>query len=139
MFKPKKQQLESRFRTWMTEDPERAKEYEGTLDMISTYYDETDASVRGKVYALEAGLIGCDISLFAFRFYRMAAGLFSEDPEEVAGTQAAMTNYINGHFREYDQATDRDLFVNLMTKFRNDIDPCLSPVFLRNGSGQVQG
>ncbi len=133
-----KQELEARFSMWMNEDPARAKEYEGTLEMISDYYDETDASVRGKVYALEAGLIGCDISLFAFRFYRMAAGLFSEDPEEVTATQAAMTDYVNGHFREYDQATDRDLFVNLMTKFRDDIDPAYHPSFFATVAGKYK-
>jgi hypothetical protein len=124
-----KRELEERFSAWINADPARQLEYDGALEMIAEYYSETDVSVKGSVYALEAGLIGCDISLFAFRFYRMAAGLFSEDPEEVAATQAAMTEYANGHFREYDQATDRDLFVNLMTKFRDDIDPAYHPTF----------
>ncbi len=135
----KKQDLEARFNEWMTETPERLSEYEGTLELISDYYDETDASVRGKVYALEAGLIGCDISLFAFRFYRMAAGLFSEDAEEVAATQGAMTEYVNGHFREYDQSTDRDLFVNLMTKFQEDIDPAFHPSFFELVADKYKG
>jgi hypothetical protein len=135
----KKQDLEARFNEWMTETPERLSEYEGTLELISDYYDETDASVRGKVYALEAGLIGCDISLFAFRFYRMAAGLFSEDSEEVAATQGAMTEYVNGHFREYDQSTDRDLFVNLMTKFQDDIDPAFHPSFFELVADKYKG
>ncbi len=135
----KKQDLEARFNEWMTETPERLSEYEGTLELISDYYDETDASVRGKVYALEAGLIGCDISLFAFRFYRMAAGLFSEDAEEVAATQGAMTEYVNGHFREYDQSTDRDLFVNLMTKFQDDIDPAFHPSFFELVADKYKG
>ena len=59
----------------------------------------------------------------------MAAGLFSEDAEEVAATQAAMTDLANGFFKEYDQATDRELFVNLMSKFRDDIDPAYHPSF----------
>ena len=124
-----KRELEERFAAWINADPTRQLEYDGALEMIAEYYSETDVSVKGSVYALEAGLIGCDISLFAFRFYRMAAGLFSDDAEEVAATQAAMTAYIDGHFREYDQATDRDLFVNLMTKFRDDIDPAYHPSF----------
>lgn len=124
-----KRELEERFSAWINAEPARQLEYDGALEMIAEYYSETDVSVKGSVYALEAGLIGCDISLFAFRFYRMAAGLFSEDPEEVAATQAAMTEYANGHFREYDQATDHDLFVNLMTKFRDDIDPAYHPTF----------
>ena len=125
----KKQALEARFTDWVNADPDRQEEYGMALALIQSYYLDTDASVQGKVYALEAGLIGCDISLFSFRFFRMAAGLFSEDAEEVAATQAAMTGFVNGFFKEYDQATDRDLFVNLMTKFRDDIDPVYHPSF----------
>jgi hypothetical protein len=125
----KKHALEARFTDWVNADADRRAEYGEALELIQSYYEDTDASVQGKVYALEAGLIGCDISLFSFRFYRMAAGLFSEDAEEVAATQAAMTDLANGFFKEYDQATDRDLFVNLMTKFRDDIDPAYHPSF----------
>ena len=125
----KKQALEARFTNWVNADTDRQAEYGEALELIQSYYEDTDASVQGKVYALEAGLIGCDISLFSFRFYRMAAGLFSEDAEEVAATQAAMTGFVNSFFKEYDQATDRDLFVNLMTKFRDDIDPAYHPSF----------
>ena len=125
----KKQELEARFTDWVNADTDRQAEYGEALELIQSYYEDTDASVQGKVYALEAGLIGCDISLFSFRFYRMAAGLFSEDAEEVAATQAAMTGFVNSFFKEYDQATDRDLFVNLMTKFRDDIDPAYHPSF----------
>ena len=125
----KKQALEARFTDWVNADPDRQAEYGMALALIQSYYLDTDASVQGKVYALEAGLIGCDISLFSFRFYRMAAGLFSEDADEVAATQAAMTDFTQGFFKEYDQATDRDLFVKLMTKFRDDIDPAYHPSF----------
>lgn len=127
----KKRTLEERFTDWVNADANRQAEYGEALELIETYYQETDESVKGKVYALEAGLIGCDISLFSFRFYRMAAGLFSEDADEVAATQARMLDYANGFFKEYDQATDRDLFVNLMTKFRDDIDPAYHPSFFQ--------
>jgi hypothetical protein len=135
----KKQALEARFTEWVNADADRQAEYGEALELIQSYYSETDASVQGKVYALEAGLIGCDISLFSFRFFRMAAGLFSEDAEEVAATQAAMTGYTQGFFKEYDQATDRDLFVKLMTKFRDDIDPAYHPSFFQTVADKYKG
>ena len=135
----KKQALEARFTEWVNADADRQAEYGEALELIQSYYNETDASVQGKVYALEAGLIGCDISLFSFRFFRMAAGLFSEDAEEVAATQAAMTGFTQGFFKEYDQATDRDLFVKLMTKFRDDIDPAYHPSFFQTVADKYKG
>ena len=126
-----KAELEARFTQWVNANAERQAEYGEALQLIEAYYADTDASVKGKVYALEAGLIGSDISLFAFRFNRMAAGLFAEDAEEVAATQAMLTDYIAGFYREYDQSTDRDLFVNLMTKFRDDIETAYHPSFFQ--------
>lgn len=134
-----KAELEARFTDWVNADASRQEEYSEALDLIQAYYAETDASVKGKVYALEAGLIGADITLFGFRFYRMAAGLFSEAPEEVAATQEAMGDFADNFFREYDQATDRDLFVNLMTKFAQDIDPAYHPSFFATVNGKYKG
>lgn len=126
-----KAELEARFTEWVNGDANRLSEYGDALELIEGYYADTDASVKGKVYALEAGLIGSDISLFAFRFNRMAAGLFSEDSEEVAAAQATLTDFVTGFYREYDQSTDRDLFVNLMTKFRDDIEVGYHPSFFQ--------
>jgi hypothetical protein len=125
----KKATLEARFTKWVNENEDRKTEYGEALDLIQSYYEDTDASVQGKVYALEAGLIGCDISLFAFRFAQMSAGLFNDNLEDVKATQAAMTDFADGFFKEYDQSTDRDLFVKLMSKFRDDIDPAYHPSF----------
>ncbi len=94
----KKATLEERFTKWVNENEDRKTEYGEALDLIQSYYEDTDPSVQGKVYALEAGLIGCDITLFSFRFARMAGGLFSDKAEEVAATQAAMSDFANGFF-----------------------------------------
>ncbi len=125
----KKRELEARFIDWVEANADRQAEYGEALSLIQSFYEDTESSVQAKVYALEAGLIGCDISLFSYRFFRSAAGLFSEDLEEVAATQVALTELSNEFFKEYDQATDRDLFVELMTKFRDDIDPEYHPSF----------
>ena len=126
-----KAELEAQFNEWVNADADRLTEYGEALELIEAYYADTDVSVKGKVYALEAGLVGSDISLFAFRFYRMAAGLFSEDADEVASAQEMLNDYVAGFYREYDQSTDRDLFVNLMTKFRDDIEPQYHPSFFQ--------
>ncbi len=125
----KKRELEARFIDWVEANADRQAEYGEALSLIQSFYEDTESSVQAKVYALEAGLIGCDISLFSYRFFRSAAGLFSEDLKEVAATQVALTELSNEFFKEYDQATDRDLFVKLMTKFRDDIDPEYHPSF----------
>ena len=89
--------------------------------MIKEYYAETDATAKADAYALEAGLIGSDITLFAVRFARTAPGLFSPDSAQVEGTKAALHGLCDSFYKDYDMATDRDLFVNLMSKYKEDI------------------
>lgn len=138
-IKGEKEALEARFTDWVNVSVDRQTEYGDALTLIESYYQETDATVKAKVYSLEAGLIGCDISLFGFQFYRLAAGLFSEDADEVAATKAKLQDKAEGFFKEYDQATDRDLFVNLMTKFQQDIPSDYHPSFFETVNSKYKG
>ena len=125
----KKESIEDQFTAWVNESEERQVEYGEALTMISEFYRETDATAKSDAYALEAGLIGSDITLFAVRFARTAPGLMSEDPAEVAGTKAALHGLCDSFYRDYDMATDRDLFVNLLSKYKEDIAAELLPSF----------
>ena len=45
----------------------------------------------------------------------------------------------DAHFKDYDMDTDRELFVNMLTKYRDDIDPRALARPVPRGSRQVQG
>jgi hypothetical protein len=122
-----KQKLEALFNRWVNEDEGRKAEYGEALDLIADYYAETDATVKADVYALEAGLIGSDIALFGLRVGRAGTGMFDADPEKVAAAKAGLQGLADDHFKDYDMATDRELFVKMLTKYRDDIDPAYWP------------
>ena len=122
-----KEKLEALFTRWANEDAGRQAEYGDALGLIAEYYAETDATVRGEVYAREAGLLGCDLALFGLRVGFRGAGLWSEDPAKVETTKAQLQGLADSHFKDYDQDTDRELFVKMLTKYRDDIDPALWP------------
>ena len=122
-----KQKLEALFTRWVNERPERKAEYGEALDLIADYYANTDATVRGEVYAREAGLLGSDIVLFGLRVGFRGAGLFGEDMEKVEATKAQLQGLADAHFKDYDMETDREMFVNMLTKYRDDIAPELWP------------
>ena len=125
----KKESIEDQFSDWVNENDERKAQYGDALNLIESYYNETDATAKADAYALEAGLIGSDITLFAVRFARTSPGLFSEDPAQVAGTKAALHGLCDDFYKDYDMATDRDLFINLLSKYKEDIDSELLPSF----------
>ncbi|MGA1374879.1 MAG: S46 family peptidase, partial [Flavobacteriales bacterium] len=131
--------LEAEFTAWVNASEARRAEYGEALNLINGYYDATDARVRGDVYALEAGLTGSDVMLFAVRVSRSAPGLFSENADEVQAARARLTELAEKHFKEYDQATDRDLFVRLMTKFYNDIPAEQHPSFFATVASKYKG
>lgn len=125
----KKSSIEERFANWVESNPKRQEEYGEALSLIEGYYNATDATAKADAYALEAGLIGSDITLFALRFGRTAPGLFSEDAEQVAATKARLNGLCDSFFKDYDMATDRDVFTALMSKYQADIDAELLPSF----------
>ena len=135
----KKKALEDEFAAWVEGNSDREAKYGETLNLIDKYYANTDATVKGQVYSLEAGLIGCDLMLFAFRVGMGAQGLFSEDAERAAGAAASLQERADDFFKDYDQDTDRDLFIQLMTKYMTDIAPDQQPAFFATVQNKYKG
>ncbi len=134
-----KKALEDEFVAWIGNSKERKDEYGRALGLLKNYYENTDATVKGQVYSLEAGLIGCDLMLFAFRVGMGAQGLFSEDADRAEAAAASLRGRADGFFKDYDQATDRDLFVQLMSKYMNDIAPDQQPAFFSTVRDKYKG
>jgi hypothetical protein len=134
-----KQAIEERFAAWVASSPENEAEYGEALGLIENFYKATDATAKADVYALEAGLIGSDITLFAVRFGRSASGLFADDSETVEATKARLSGLCDRFFKDYDMATDRDLFTNLLTKYQNDIAAEHLPSFFATVDSKFKG
>ena len=135
----KKTSLEKQFAQWVQANPKRQEEYGEALKLIEGYYEATDATAKADAYALEAGLIGADITLFGLRFARTAPGLFSADAAQVEATKAALNSLCDNFFKDYDQATDRDVFTALMSKYQADIDAELLPSFFSVVDSKYKG
>jgi len=134
-----KEAIEQRFSNWAESSEERQGEYGEALQLIEEYYSATDATAKADAYALEAGLIGSDITLFAIRFGRTAPGLFSEDTDQVSTTKTRLSDLCDGFFKDYDMSTDRDLFTNLMLKYKTDIAAEHLPSFFATVDAKYKG
>lgn len=75
----KKQTLEGDFTTWVNADAMRVDKYGQTLTLLEEAYRATDPTVVGNVYLLEAGLIGPQIPLFAWRAGMRAEAILKLD------------------------------------------------------------
>ncbi|MDG1765962.1 MAG: S46 family peptidase [Flavobacteriales bacterium] len=118
----KKKALEDDFMKWANATPDRKAKYGDAIGMIADYYKSTDATVKSNVYALEAGLIGADITLFTFRLNRSierAMGITDEAERKAA--LEGLTPMVEDFFKDYDMATDKDVLVNMMNIYMKNI------------------
>ncbi|MGB1570327.1 MAG: S46 family peptidase [Schleiferiaceae bacterium] len=104
--KAKKEAIEATYLEWANADPSRA-EYAGALDLLNEAYAATDVTVKGGVYLMEAGIRGVSLPLYAWRLSRQLGALATS--EELEADKAAVLEYAEGHFAEYQAAVDREL------------------------------
>ncbi|MEY2970819.1 MAG: hypothetical protein RLZZ599_1192, partial [Bacteroidota bacterium] len=116
--KAKKEAIEARYMEWATADPSRA-EYAGALDLLDKAYASTDATVKGDVYLMEAGIRGASLPLYAFRLGRMLGALASS--EDLEADKAAVLAYADDHFAEYQPDVDRALAQSLWGMWMSNV------------------
>lgn len=136
----KKQELEAQFANWVAKDPARKKEYGQALEMIREYYAATDATAKSNVYALEAGLIGSDMTLFAFRFDRTYSAAMKETD---AAKKSAILENLKGQaeefYHDYDMATDKDVFAALTKLYIKNIPADQRPTWMAEIDTKFKG
>lgn len=136
----KKQKQEAAFAEWVAKDPARQKEYGQALDMIKEYYTETDATAKSNVYILEAGLIGSDIPLFAFRFARSFDAYNKEaDPEKKSAILGGLKEMAAGFYKDYDMETEKDIFAELTKLYIRNISADKRPEWTRTIESKYKG
>lgn len=128
----KKEAIESDFTNWINASDKRSNQYGNALKLIADSYKDSDALITASVYSMEAALTGSDITLFALRGSRILERILNEETPEaqIEPLKAALNDMMADHFKNYDLATDKEVFVTLMKKYNNDIkDENLKPSF----------
>jgi len=116
--KAKKEAIEDRYLAWANGD-EALADYAGALDLLNEAYAATDATVKGQVYLMEAGIRGASLPLYGFRLNRMLGALASS--EDLEGDRAAVLAYADDHFAEYQADVDRKLAASLWSMWMENV------------------
>ena len=140
----KKEKLEDEFSRWVEADPARKAKYGNALTMIKEFYAETSKSVVDNQYHLHAGLIGPEVVLFAWRFHRTYQATLPAEGEklDVSKQKAILEGFkqtAETYFKDYDAATDRDVFVALMTRYYQDVPKDQHPSWLNTVQTKYKG
>lgn len=153
----KKQKLEARFTEWMNKDARTLSKYGNTLPMLKEAYEMTDATEVGNVYMLEAGLIGPQIPLFAWRAgatvdailaldakFEAQMDTLKDDEKIKAATEAYQARRSGGmealksqgedFFKDFYAPADQKLVTVLWQQYFDKVDPSQHPSFFAEAS-----
>ena len=145
-----KKQNEDDFMIWVNEDPSRKEKYGTTLGIINESNQKQAENYATIIYASLSGIGGSDIMGFAYGFSSLENFMTKlkeeKDKEKKSKREEQIQEAANGlkeeaidHFKNYDMATDKDVFAALselyMTNIPADMHPELMTKLLKKHKG----
>lgn len=128
----KKKELEDAFQRFVNASHKNKEKYGETLQLIASAYEASNKTELGDTYLSEAGIQGTDIILFAFRMNRMLDRYAqTEDAEQKKALKGGMEDFITSYFKDYDMATDKDLFVEIFSMYKQNVPKAQQPDFFQ--------
>ncbi|MFV0376927.1 MAG: S46 family peptidase [Mangrovibacterium sp.] len=122
-----KEQFESGFRNWYSQSPDTKARYGNLLPAFEKLYMELMVYDRASNYYTEIVTRGTDIFALAATMPRNTTAWKAVLPEQQAMLKREFLTRVDEHLKNYDQATDEDVFVSLMRMLRADLDPSFLP------------
>jgi hypothetical protein len=128
----KKQEYEAKFSNWVSEDNSRIAKYGNILPMYKEFYTNLRDYSLVSSYTNEVAR-GAEAIGFA-RSLRGLADLYEKNSSEEA-IKTAKDNILKGakiFFRDYNKATDKKLFVTVVSMYGENLDPkWLAPEYVK--------
>ncbi len=158
----KKLLIEDDFHTWANASAQRTAKYGKALNLLKEAYQESDNYVKGNVYVLEAGLLGAELPLYAFRLSRTMSSYFDlieemkqkldkakngeekkiikeEYKEKTTAIATTLKKNAKEYFKDYNQDLDKELFAKLMALYHENIDEKQQSKFLQKAAKKYRG
>ncbi len=136
-----KKDLENRFSTWVSGNPQRKEKYGQAFDDISAAYAEMTKYAKVRTYFNECLVRGAEVVGFARSFEGILADLKAEkqDPEKIKADVAKLRDRAASFFKDYNEATDKKLMASMYSLFVKDISPEFYPTVIAEVNGKYKG
>lgn len=145
-----KANFEKQFTAWVDADPARKERYRNVLPEMNDVYAKMSESIRSLIYASLTGIGGADIIAYA-REYMGLQGLLKQLKEEkdkdkkvkkqeqIKQAADALKASLDDHFKDYDMATDHDVFAALTKMYYNNVVDSLKPEVMKKMADKFKG
>ncbi|MFN2430548.1 MAG: S46 family peptidase, partial [Cryomorphaceae bacterium] len=138
--KGKKAQLEADFNKWANADPKRKEKYGNALKLIEEAYQQTDNTILSSTYVVEAGILGADAILFAYRTNRqLQAYMEAEDREKKDELKESLIAGAKEFFEEVNISTDKKLFAVTQDMYYQNVSEDQQPQYLKENGSKYAG
>lgn len=127
----KKLAIEQRFQKWADSDPARKEKYGKALTMIEEGYNNTGKYTIPMEYLQEAIFQGPEFIYYSFGTYQLYMLLKTQSTHKkdkakyddpIKDQVSNIENGIFDHFKDYDLATDKGLFIGLVGMYFKNVD-----------------
>ncbi len=122
-----KQDFENQFEQWYSKNDTLKEKYGDIFQRFEKLYIDLVPYDRAYNYYTEIVMRGTDILSLAASFSLTDEGWSEISDEKVAKLREYLKGKIINHFKNYDQATDEEVFVRLTRILRTDLDPSFLP------------
>ncbi len=119
----KKQQIENKFKTWMSNDKKRKEKYGASLKLLEEAYMEKKELNKTQQYIMECIFSGPEIVMFAYSASSLAY-LLKEKPDEketIKATIEEMKAAGKAYFKDYNAPTDKKILASLFKMFSENV------------------
>ncbi len=122
-----KRAFEDEFQKWFNQNDSLRAVYGDVLPQFEKLYAGLAPYDRAHNYYTEIVMLGTDIMSLAASFVRMESVLSGIDGKQASGFREQLRGKISDYFKNYDQSTDEEVFVQLMRLLKRDLDASFLP------------
>ncbi|EMR04248.1 S46 family peptidase [Cesiribacter andamanensis] len=123
-----KRAQEQAFQQWAAQDPQRNEQYGKLLARFAELYQQQERVDLANNYHREA-LLGVELIKLAGTFNALASG--SLPAAELSAGNNRFTTALERHFKDYNAAADKDVFVHMLLLYKQQVPQQFQPEPIR--------
>lgn len=141
---------EDAFMAWVNKDAARKEKYGDVLNVIDASYEEKAAGIKPLIVASISGVGGADIMSLAQSFSSLQDMMEkvkeekdkakkAKKEEQLTEEIASMKEGLSEMYKNYDEATDRDVFAKMTEMYFTNLSPDMYPEYLKKMLHKFKG
>ena len=139
--KGQKEQEEAEFQNWINSNPKAKMKYGQALPLIKEAYEEIGQYETARIYFMEGIYRGPEILGYALKYGGLLKLLKDKDAEQGKIDQSigALKAGVDGHFKDYNEQIDRNLFASMLQMYHQNVPLDLQPEYLLKMDKKFKG